>query len=114
MKPTPHTAIARPRWRKGVITHDTSSSPADIEPCRCGRTTLVTLVSRICMKATTMTVTVIAHFRAGEIGSAAAAGGVMLGCDRIGAGNREREGTVIHVYALCTGWIELDRASMLS
>src|SRR5262249_38342714 len=29
-------------------------------------TTLVTLVSRICMKATTMTDTVMAHFRAGE------------------------------------------------
>src|SRR5262249_47481106 len=30
-------------------------------------TTLVTLVSRICMKATTMTESVMAHLRAGEI-----------------------------------------------
>src|SRR5215813_1183439 len=59
------TALAA---RYDVITHDTSSSPADIEPCRCGRMTLVTLVSRICMKATTMTVRVMAHLRAGEIG----------------------------------------------
>jgi uncharacterized protein len=56
---------------------------------------LVTLVSRICMKATTMTVRVMAHFRAGEIGGASGAGGVMRGsrrCDRICAGSRQREG----------------------
>src|SRR5713101_4456713 len=58
------------------MTHDTSSSPADSEPCRCGSTTLVTLVSRICMKATTMTVRVMAHFRAGEIGGGSEAGEV--------------------------------------
>src|SRR5947209_10917069 len=64
--------------RYDVITHDTSSSPADREPCRCGRMTLVTLVSRICMKATTMTVKVIAHFCAGGI-VASDAGGVIAG-----------------------------------
>src|SRR5919201_3268209 len=56
--------------RYEVITHETSSSPADSEPCRCGRMTFVTLVSRICMNATTITVKVIAHLRAGEIGGA--------------------------------------------
>src|SRR5688572_17683149 len=47
------------------------------------------------MKATTMTVRVMAHFRAGEIGGASGAGGVMRGsrrCDRICAGSRQREG----------------------
>src|SRR5437879_8559220 len=52
------------------MTHDASSSPADSDPWRCGRMTLATLVSRICMKATTITVRVIAHLRAGEIGAA--------------------------------------------
>src|SRR5262245_3822315 len=69
------TALAA---RYDVITHDTSSSPADIEPCRCGRMTLVTLVSRICMKATTMTVRVMAHLRAGEIWGASGAGDVIV------------------------------------
>src|SRR4030095_16689216 len=45
-----------------VRTQDTSSRPAESDPCRCGRTTLVTLVSRTCMKATTMTDKVMAHF----------------------------------------------------
>jgi hypothetical protein len=63
--------------RYEVITHDTSSSPADSDPCKCGKMTLVTLVSRICMKATTMTVTVMAHFRAEEIGGASGAGDVI-------------------------------------
>ena len=67
------TALAA---RYDVITHDTSSSPAESEPCRCGRTTLVTLVSRICMKATTMTVKVMAHFWVEETG-ASGAGGVI-------------------------------------
>src|SRR5436309_14987703 len=73
------TALAA---RYDVMTHETSSSPADSEPCRCGRMTLVTLVSRICMKATTMTVKVIAHFCTGEIGSSDAESviaGVLLG-----------------------------------
>src|ERR1700730_1087603 len=52
------------------MTHDTSSSPAESEPCRCGSTTLVTLVSSTCMKATTITERVMAHFRADEIGPA--------------------------------------------
>src|SRR6266705_4893942 len=65
------TALAA---RYEVMTHDASSSPADSDPCRCGRMTLVTLVSRICMKATTMTVKVIAHFCAGEIGASGAEG----------------------------------------
>ena len=60
-----------------MITQETSSSPADSEPCKCGRMTLVTLVSRICMKATTMTVTVMAHFRVGEIWGSSGAGGVI-------------------------------------
>src|SRR6266850_4899800 len=70
-RPTSHpvagmtTALAA---RYDVITHDTSSSPAESEPCRCGSTTLVTLVSRICMKATTITDRVMAHLRAAEIG----------------------------------------------
>src|SRR4030095_10326495 len=68
------TALAA---RYEVITHDASSSPADSDPCRCGRMTLVTLVSRICMKATTMTVKVMAHFRAGETTGASGAGGVI-------------------------------------
>src|SRR5215831_21026821 len=58
------------------MTHDASSRPADNDPCRCGRTTLVTLVSRICMKATTMTVKVMAHLRAEEIGGGSSAEGV--------------------------------------
>ncbi len=68
------TALAA---RYEVITHETSSSPADSEPCRCGSTTFVTLVSRICMKATTMTVSVVAHLRAAEIGGESGAGGVI-------------------------------------
>src|SRR6267143_71250 len=75
------TALAA---RYDVITHETSSRPADIDPCRCGRMTLVTLVSRICMKATTMTVSVMAHFWAAGTG-ASVMGAVMLtrSCDRI-------------------------------
>ena len=61
------------------MTHDTSSSPAESDPCRWGRITLVTLVSRICMNATTITVKVMAHFRAEGIGAVSGAGGVMLG-----------------------------------
>ena len=38
---------------------------------------MVTLVSRICMKATTMTVRVMAHFRLAEIGGGSGAGAVM-------------------------------------
>src|SRR4029453_2096920 len=53
------TALAA---RYEVRTQDTSSRPAESDPCRCGRTTLVTLVSRTCMKATTMTDKVMAHF----------------------------------------------------
>src|SRR6266481_3015944 len=52
------------------MTHDTSSSPAESEPWRCGSTTLVTLVSSTCMKATTITDRVMAHLRAAEIGPA--------------------------------------------
>src|SRR5574342_1098717 len=56
------------------MTHDTSSRPADSEPCRCGSTTLVTLVSSTCMKATTITDRVMAHLRAGAIGAASCVG----------------------------------------
>ncbi len=59
-----------------MITQETSSSPADSEPCRCGSTTLVTLVSRICMKETIITESVIAHLRVDEIGGGSGAGGV--------------------------------------
>src|SRR5712691_6886572 len=58
------TALAA---RYEVITHEASSSPADSVRCRCGRMTLATLVSRICMKATTMTVKVMAHLSKAEI-----------------------------------------------
>jgi hypothetical protein len=40
--------------------------------------TLVTLVSRICMNATTITVKVMAHFWAGGTAGASGAGGGML------------------------------------
>src|SRR4029453_388876 len=86
------TALAA---RKDVIPQDPSSSPAESEPCRCGRMTLVTLVSRICMNATTMMGKVMAHFWAAEIGGASGAGAVMYrprSWDRICAGTREREG----------------------
>jgi len=43
------------------------------------RITLVTLVSRICMNATTMTVMVMAHFRGAEITGASGAGDVIGG-----------------------------------
>jgi hypothetical protein len=59
------------------MTHETSSSPAESDPCRCGRITLVTLVSRICMKATTMTVSVVSHLRVEETGGASGAGAVI-------------------------------------
>src|SRR5262249_59227144 len=59
------TALAA---RYDVMTQDTSSRPAESDPCRCGSTTLVTLVSRICMNVTTMIEMVIAHLRAGEMG----------------------------------------------
>ena len=83
----PNTATSHPvagmtmalAARYEVITHETSSSPAESDPCRCGSTTLVTLVSRICMKATTMTVRVMAHLRPAEIGGGSAAGGVTRG-----------------------------------
>src|SRR5262245_65620924 len=67
------TALAA---RYEVMTQDTSSSPADSDPWRCGRTTLVTLVSRICMKATTMTDKVMAHLRPEETGGASGDGAV--------------------------------------
>ena len=78
------TALAA---RYDVITHDTSSSPADIEPCRCGRMTFVTLVSRICMNATTMTVRVMAHFRVAEIAGASGTGDVIVQPLRAGRGS---------------------------
>lgn len=43
--------------------------PADIEPCMCGSATFVTLVSSTCMTVTIITDIVMAHRRAGEIGS---------------------------------------------
>ena len=84
------TALAA---RYEVITHETSSSPADSDPCRCGSTTLVTLVSRICMKATTMTVRVMAHFRPAEIGGGSACGGRHADKASVSAAPRIRAGT---------------------
>src|ERR1700687_77425 len=52
------------------MTHDTSSSASESDPCRCGSTTWVTLLSSTCMKATTITDRVMAHLRAEEIGPA--------------------------------------------
>jgi hypothetical protein len=60
--------------RYEVMTHETSSSPAESEPCRCGSTTFVTLVSSTCMKATTINDRVMAHLRAAEIGAASNGG----------------------------------------
>ena len=50
---------------------------------------MVTLVSRICMNATTMTVRVMAHFWAGEIGALPALKASLTPsrCDRICAGH---------------------------
>src|SRR6266849_1730009 len=58
------------------MTQVTSSTPADSEPCMCGSTTLVTLVSRTCMTVTSMAESVMSHFCAPEKSPAAAA--VML------------------------------------
>jgi hypothetical protein len=55
--------------RYDVTTHATSSTPAESEPCRCGSTTLVTLVSMICITVTSMTEMVIAQRWPGESGS---------------------------------------------
>src|SRR5207247_9529003 len=57
---------------KDVRTHDISSTPAESEPCMCGRATFVTLVSRICITVTSMTETVISHFRAVDRGAVGA------------------------------------------
>src|SRR5258706_10021290 len=45
------------------MTHATSSTLAESEPCMCGSATLVTLVSSTCITATTMTENVSSHFR---------------------------------------------------
>src|SRR5262245_3084659 len=50
--------------RNDVTTHETSSTPADSEPCMWGSVTLVTLLSRICMTVSGITEKVIAHFSA--------------------------------------------------
>src|SRR6185503_12140122 len=59
------TALAA---RYDVMTQETSSNPAEREPWRCGSTTFVTLVSRICMNATIITENVMAHLRPAVIG----------------------------------------------
>src|SRR5262245_28760851 len=98
------TALAA---RYEVITHDTSSRPADIEPWRCGGTTLVTLVSRICMNATTITVTVIAHLRADEIGGGSGGGAVTRASVTRGAGaapaGGSRDGAPLPVLGVRAG-----------
>src|SRR5687768_1944821 len=48
------------------MTHATSSTLADSEPCMWGSATLVTLVSSTCITATTMTENVSSHFRPGD------------------------------------------------
>src|SRR5712692_3529478 len=55
--------------RYDVTTHDISSMLADSEPCMWGSATLVTLVSSTCMMTTIITVSVMAHRRAGESGA---------------------------------------------
>src|SRR5215470_17201880 len=64
--------------RYEVRTQETSSRPAESEPCRCGSTTLVTLVSSTCMKATTITERVMAHFCAAAISRLPASAGVIV------------------------------------
>ena len=49
--------------RNDVRTHVISSSEAERVPCMCGRATLVTLVSRTCIDATSMTAVVTSHRR---------------------------------------------------
>jgi opacity protein-like surface antigen len=63
------TALAA---RYEVTTQDISSMPADIEPCMCGKATLVTLVSSTCMTVTIITDSVTAHRRPAEIVCASA------------------------------------------
>src|SRR5262245_29334206 len=94
------TALAA---RYDVMTHETSSSPAESEPCRCGRITLVTLVSRICMKATTMTVSVMAHFWVGDrVGASGLAAVVVMpplsSCDRIAPTSPQEESMKAAVF----------------
>src|SRR6185503_9948352 len=48
------------------MTHATSSTLAESEPCMWGSATLVTLVSSTCMTATTMTEKVSSHLRLAE------------------------------------------------
>src|SRR2546427_4553504 len=60
--------------RKDVMIHDISSTPAESEPCMCGRATFVTLVSRICITVTSMTEKVMSHFRTVDSGAVAAGG----------------------------------------
>src|SRR5438034_11429269 len=55
------------------MTQVTSSTPADSEPCMCGRTTLVTLVSMTCITVTSMAESVMSHFCAPENSPTAAA-----------------------------------------
>src|SRR4029453_3519896 len=85
------TALAA---REEGMTHETSSSPAGGAPWRWGRTTLVTVVSRICMNATTITVTVMAHFWLEGTGGASGAG------DVIGSGRGARILRVDRLVAL--------------
>ena len=59
------------------MTHATSSTLAESEPCMWGNATLVTLVSSTCMTATTMTEKVSSHLRLAvrsELPAASAAG----------------------------------------
>src|SRR5436190_12504195 len=64
--------------RYEVMTHATSSTLADSDPCMCGRATLVTLVSSTCITATTITENVSSHFRAGERSLSPAASAAVL------------------------------------
>ena len=60
------TALAA---RYEVMTHDISSMLAENEPCMWGRATLVMLVSSTCITVTSMTESVMAHFRADPTGA---------------------------------------------
>ena len=62
-----------------VITHETSLTPAEREPCMWGRATLVMLASRICLTMISITEMVIAHLRKGGRASAGGAPGWRFG-----------------------------------
>ena len=82
--------------RYEVMTHATSSTLAESDPCMCGSATLVTLVSSTCITATTITEHVRSHFRAGERSLSPAASvdaDALFGVSRIVEGRHGFAGT---------------------